>query len=455
MKHFFTSVAVAALFFLGLIFSAPEAAAATQGKEPFGFKTPQDIIEEAKSYISSDVTDYYCVTYSTSSGYTNYAVYFFRSDTANFTYGSILNDSNNGIWGRPGYASYSAQYVTSTQVKRGQSYSRFSSNDSLYLSYIIGSSITTYYNTVNLVAANASQYNVDKVVEFQDSFFCRSDLDSFTINAAVLPTIKSRFDDVNYYYYTDEYYFEIWVPHDFEHSIANISYIPKRYKYWGITQTYGAGTLIDVSGSSDDSLDVSYADRKAHYTNYKYLRELLYAPSTTNLPVSNDDLISTASVYNIYFDDILAGLQEAYPDYGITFKDLYSNITFNFRSASSGEIVYSQSFDYSEAKGYDSTDSDYVPPIYKDPSGYDTTGDPDPQDVPFEFGLASSYDYDSPPDLPEFDFSASFSSEVVDSTSFIKAFFDRLLDSSGLTGFFIAVLSLSAAGWFVFGNFRG
>lgn len=57
-------------------------------------------------------------------------------------------------------------------------------------------------------------------------------------------------------------------------------------------------------------------------------------------------------------------------------------------------------------------------------------------------------------DISEFDFNSDFSTDLTQGAGLVRTLFDKIIQSAGLSGFMITVLSVAVVGWFIFGSRR-
>lgn len=57
-------------------------------------------------------------------------------------------------------------------------------------------------------------------------------------------------------------------------------------------------------------------------------------------------------------------------------------------------------------------------------------------------------------DISEFDFNSDFSTDLTQGAGLVRTLFDKIIQSMGLSGFMITVLSVAVVGWFIFGSRR-
>lgn len=57
-------------------------------------------------------------------------------------------------------------------------------------------------------------------------------------------------------------------------------------------------------------------------------------------------------------------------------------------------------------------------------------------------------------DISDFDFNSDFSTDLTQGAGLVRTLFDKIIQSAGLSGFMITVLSVAVVGWFIFGSRR-
>lgn len=57
-------------------------------------------------------------------------------------------------------------------------------------------------------------------------------------------------------------------------------------------------------------------------------------------------------------------------------------------------------------------------------------------------------------DISDFDFNSDFSKDLTQGAGLVRTLFDKIIQSMGLSGFMITVLSVAVVGWFIFGSRR-
>lgn len=57
-------------------------------------------------------------------------------------------------------------------------------------------------------------------------------------------------------------------------------------------------------------------------------------------------------------------------------------------------------------------------------------------------------------DISDFDFNSDFSTDLTQGAGLVRTLFDKILETAGLSGFMISVLSVAVVGWFIFGSRR-
>ena len=57
-------------------------------------------------------------------------------------------------------------------------------------------------------------------------------------------------------------------------------------------------------------------------------------------------------------------------------------------------------------------------------------------------------------DISDFDFNSDFSTDLTQGAGLVRTLFDKIIQSMGLSGFMITVLSVAVVGWFIFGSRR-
>lgn len=71
----------------------------------------------------------------------------------------------------------------------------------------------------------------------------------------------------------------------------------------------------------------------------------------------------------------------------------------------------------------------------------------------FDYTLDSSVN-GSGQDISVFDFNSDFSTDLTQGAGLVRTLFDKIIQSMGLSGFMITVLSVAVVGWFIFGSRR-
>lgn len=71
----------------------------------------------------------------------------------------------------------------------------------------------------------------------------------------------------------------------------------------------------------------------------------------------------------------------------------------------------------------------------------------------FDYTLDSSVN-GSGQDISDFDFNSDFSTDLTQGAGLVRTLFDKIIQSMGLSGFMITVLSVAVVGWFIFGSRR-
>lgn len=314
-------------------------ALSVQGDTPFGFMTPQEFLAIASTKVTP--TDYYVITYSESGSYTNYACYFFNSDTATFQYNSqLVSGTSQGIWGRPGYSSVNIQYITSTHEMRSISTSPFSTSNALVLYNLIGAP-STYYNTVKLVATNAPIYNTDPIQTYSDDVWAYND--GYSIKFGVNATLNSMFSDT--YFVSKEYTAEI----DAYINGQTLTVYPSSYAY------YGVGKQINIIQSEGEEDKILYMD-KPYLQYWKKMRSVKvnkYEYPSTNPPTAETLTLTNSVTYNseneVTLNTLLTAFQNEYPAQNLTIEDMQTEIVLRIKSDSKVELT--KVFDYSPVQG--------------------------------------------------------------------------------------------------------
>lgn len=71
----------------------------------------------------------------------------------------------------------------------------------------------------------------------------------------------------------------------------------------------------------------------------------------------------------------------------------------------------------------------------------------------FDFSVDPSVN-GSGQDISDFDFNSDFSTDLTQGAGLVRTLFDKIIQSAGLSGFMITVLSVAVVGWFIFGSRR-
>lgn len=194
------------------------------------------------------------------------------------------------------------------------------------------------------------------------------------------------------------------------------------------------------------------------YKPYKYM----YYDNKSKQHVINDFILanSTGPWYDISVDTLLhAGCKTDYfytaRAYVFNGSEPYEIANLTFKISSEGISTVDPSL-----KDPDNPDDPIMKTWNNDNRTYNyynvNTGaqvDKDKLVYKFDYSLDPSVN-GSGQDISDFDFNSDFSNDLTQGAGLVRTLFDKIIQSAGLSGFMITVLSVAVVGWFIFGSRR-
>lgn len=194
------------------------------------------------------------------------------------------------------------------------------------------------------------------------------------------------------------------------------------------------------------------------YKPYKYM----YYDNKSKEYVINDYILahSTGPWYDISVDTLLhAGCKTDYyytaRAYVYNGAEPYEIANLTFKISSEGISTVDPSL-----KDPDNPDDPIMKTWNNDNRTYNyynvNTGaqvDKDKLVYKFDYSLDPSVN-GSGQDISDFDFNSDFSKDLTQGAGLVRTLFDKIIQSAGLSGFMITVLSVAVVGWFIFGSRR-
>ena len=459
MNKFVVSFFAAALCFLGLAFFAPvvsaynhQAYSSTFDAAPIQDKSGlADLLSDPPSsfvpapseffvdffydYIGYD-DDYYVRVYFQSSTtstpeWSNKFYYLYNSDSVSVS--SLVYYKGSSGWG---FYSYLSPWS-----------SGFSNG------FSVGYDINVYIIN-NTIPVTVNGETFDPPDSVSDSFYCRAN--GFSIEYSAFVSDNSRYNYYDHYYYTDEYTISFSIPYNnvAGQLLVNLG----NYPYDVVTkiddQIYNP---TDETGPTDFyyelSTNIANRWRSIKYCPHVFYDTILYDPVLD--PVENHEDLEYSYEPHLEcttFSELLNLFQTTFPNLNITYSDLYAPITVGFRSRSTDNFEFTKTLDFSTALGYDETDPSPVDPDPGD-DHIDRTKTVAEAEKIYKYDHPGSYDVDDP-SVSDFDFSFELDAGVRDGASFVSEFFGRVVEASGLSGFFLVAIAIAVAAWFIFGPMR-
>lgn len=426
MKKFVVSFISALLLALSFISVIPASAAHPSGSDSC-YDVPDDLFDSLFSVISSDrQSDYYTIIaspFSSSSlSYSSsitYVVIFYNSSSAKLFFDSSSNEyyvlfsdfkSYNCVI-KYSNGSFAFDDTASSSFNRYQGYYHCSHYDYSGLSRIIFSTNNVYSwsDQSSLIFSGSSSFHSPVNAQFD----FKSDIEFFCClngNASALP-VDNR----------------VWIEvYDTLVAVETLVYKPHKYVY---TKTITSSSP-DVPNKHEQVIgDYLLANSVGPYYSIS-VDTLLHAGCKTDYYYTARAYVYNGSkpyeIANLTFKISSEGISTVdpslkdpdNPDDPIMKTWNNDNRTYNYYNVNTGAEV----------------DKDKL--VYK----FDSSVDPSVNG--------------SGQDISDFDFNSDFSTDLTQGAGLVRTLFDKIIQSAGLSGFMITVLSVAVVGWFIFGSRR-
>lgn len=417
MKKFIVSFISALLLSLNFLAVLPVSAVHVSGSDSC-YDVPDDLVDSLFSVISFDRrSDYYTIIaspFSSSSlSYSSsitYVVIFFNSSSAKLFFDSSSNDS---------YVLFSDFKSYNCVIKYSNGSFAFDDTASSSFNQSHGYYHCSHYDYSGLLRIIFSTNNV----------YSWSDQSSliFSGSSSFHSPVNAQFDfksDIEFFCCLND----------------NVTSLPVDNRVW-----------IEV-------YDTLVAVETLVYKPYKYM----YYDNKSKEYVINDYILahSTGPWYDISVDTLLhAGCKT---DYFYTARAYVYNgskpfeiATLTFKISSEGISTVDPSL-----KDPDNPDDPIMKTWNNDNRTYNyynvnTGAEVDKDKLVYKFDSTVDASVNgSGQDISDFDFNSDFSTDLTQGAGLVRTLFDKIIQSAGLSGFMISVLSVAVVGWFIFGSRR-